>query len=136
MTSEVEIEIVSPTGSDALVWSFVQETSQHQWTPADMESPASRAMWETVLRDFPDSNYVPYAILMTAGFLSDWRECLARQLRTIERFSDSPVLEWLHVETWHTARALRLRGVMLAEGAIVRQSKRPTTRLLAGNGQR
>ena len=137
MTSEVEIEIVSPTGSDALVWNLIEEASEHRWTPADMASPESRAMWESVLRDFPESNYVPYAMLMTGSFLfSDWRDRLARQLRTIDRFSDSPVLEWLHVETWQTARALRLHGVMLAEGAIVRQSKRPTTRLLAFGRER
>ena len=137
MTNEVEIEIVSPTGSDALVWNFIEETSKHRWTPADMGSPGNRAMWESVLRDSPDSNYVPYAILMTGRFLfNDWRDCLARQLRTIERFSDSPVLEWLHVEAWQMARALRLHGVMLAEGAIVRQSKRPTTRLLAFGNER
>lgn len=138
MTSEAEIEIMSPAGSDAAVWKLIQETSKHPWTPADMGSPDSRAMWESVLRDIPDSNYVPYAILMTGRFLlTDWRDCLARQLRALERFPDSPALEWLHVEAWRTARALRLHGVMLAEGAIVRQSRRPTTRLLAfGNEQR
>ena len=137
MTSEVEIEIVSPTGSDAVVWNLIEETSRHRWTPADMASPESRAMWESVVRDFPESNYVPYALLMTDRFLfNDWRDRLARQLRTIERFSDSPVVEWLHVEAWATARALRLRGVMLAEGAIIRQSKRPTTRLLAFGRER
>jgi len=136
MTNEVEIEIVSPAGSDALVWNLIEETSKHRWTPADMGSPGSRAMWESVLRDFPESNYVPYAILMTEFLFNDWRECLARQLRTIQRFADSPAVEWLHVETWQTARALRLHGVMLAEGAIVRKSERPTTRLLVSQYER
>lgn len=128
MSSEVEIEIMSPTGSDALVWNLIEERSEHQWTPADMASPEGNKIWETVLRDFPDSNYVPYATLMAGHhFLSDLRDRLAHQLRTIERFPDSPVLEWLHVETWQTARSLGLYGVMLAEGAKIRQSRRPTT---------
>lgn len=128
MSSEVEIEIMSPTGSDALVWNLIEERSEHQWTPADMASPEGNKIWETVLRDFPDSNYVPYATLMAGHHvLSDLRDRLAHQLRTIERFPDSPVLEWLHVETWQTARSLGLYGVMLAEGAKIRQSRRPTT---------
>lgn len=136
MTTEVEIEIVKPTGSDAAVWNLIGETSKHQWTAADIGSPNARAMWESVLRDFPDSNYVPYAILMTSRWLSNDGSCLARELRAIQRFSDSPVLEWLHVEAWRMAGALRLHGVMLAEGAIIRKSKRPTTRLLAFGNER
>jgi hypothetical protein len=137
-TTEVEIEIMSPAGSDAEVWSVMEKAGRGEWTAADMSSPDHRPMWESVLRDFPDSNYVPYAVLMTARFrYHDWRDVLAQQLRTIERFSDSPVVEWLHVEAWQMARTLELRGVMLAEGAIVRESKRPTTRLLAyGNDRR
>ena len=74
---------------------------------------------------------------MTQFQFHDWSDYLAYLLRTLERFSDSPALEWLHLEAWRMARALQLRGVMLAEGAIVRQSKRPTTRLRAfGNEQR
>jgi hypothetical protein len=137
MTNEVEIEITAPAGSDALAWNLIEETSRRRWTPADMESPESRAMWESVLRDFPDSSYVPYAILMTARFHFDDRPGrLASQLRTIERFPDSPALEWLHVEAWQTARSLRLHGVMLAEGAILRRSTRPTTRLMAFGNER
>lgn len=137
MTTEVEIEIVNPAGRDAAVWNLIQETSKHQWTAADMGSPNARAMWESVLRDFPDSNYVPYAILMTGTVLSnDRHDSLASELRTIQRFPDSPALEWLHVEAWWTAGALRLHGVRLAEGAIIRRSKRPTTRLLAFGNER
>lgn len=138
LTNEVELDIVSPEGSDALAWNRLQETGKHQWTPDDMGSPENRAMWQSVLRDFPDSNYVPYALLMTGSYLySDWQDLLARQLRTIERFPDSPAVEWLRVEAWRTAGALRQHGVMFAEGAIVRKSKRPTTQLLAfGNGRR
>lgn len=137
MTSETELEIVSPAGSDALVWSFMEKASKHRWTPADMAKPQSRAMWESIRRDFPDSNYVPYAVLMTNSYLfNDWADLLALQLRTIRRFPDSPVLEGLHVDAWQTARALRLHGVMLAEGAILRRSKRPTARLLAFGHER
>lgn len=136
-TTEVELEIVNPAGRDAAVWKLIQETSKHQWTAADMGSPNARAMWESVLRDFPDSSYVPYAILMTGPVLSnDRRDSLARELRTIQRFPESPALEWLHVEAWWTAGALRLHGVRLAEGAIIRRSKRPTTRLLAFGNER
>ena len=136
MTTEASIEIVRPTRSDAAVWNLIQQKSNHEWTAADMHSPNARAMWESVLRDFPDSNYVPYAILMTDTFSNDWPDALARELRAIRRFSDSPVLEWLHVEAWQTARTLGLHGVMLAEGAIIRQSKRPTTRLVAFGNER
>lgn len=131
MTSEVEIEIMSPAGSDEVAWNRIEETSQHRWTPADMASPEWRAMWESVLRDNPDSNYVPYAVLMTQFQFHDWHDYLAKELRTIERFPDSPAREWLHVEALGTADALGLYGVTLAERAIVRRSKRPTTRLLA-----
>ena len=137
LTNEVEIEIVTPTGSDALAWNLIEEKSSRRWTPADMESPESRAIWESVLRDSPDSSYVPHAILMTERFhFDDLPGRLARQLHTIRRFPDSPVLEWLHVEAWQTARSLRLHGVMLAEGAILRRSTRPTTRLLAFGNER
>ena len=133
MTTEAEIEIIKPTGSDAVVWKLIGETSKQEWTAADMGTPNARAMWEVVLRDFPDSNYVPYAVLMTGTFLpNDWRDDLARQLRAIRRFPDSPALEWLHVHAWWMADSLRLHGVMRAEGAALRRSRRPTTRLLAG----
>jgi hypothetical protein len=130
-TNEVELEIVSPTRSDALVWKLIEETSKREWTPADMALPDNRKTWKSVLRDFPDSSYVPYATLMSCGGYPPSDDDLARQIRAIRRFADSPVLEWLHVEAWETARWLRERGTMLAEGAIVRQLKRPTTRLLA-----
>jgi len=135
-TNEVEIEIVNPSGSDATVWNLMEETLNHRWTPAEFWRGERRAMWESVLRDSPDSNYVPYALITTGRFSSDWRDLLAQQLRAIERFPESPAVEWLHVEAWLSARAIRAHGVMLAEGAIVRHSKRPTTRLLAfGNEQ-
>jgi hypothetical protein len=135
-TSEVEIEIMRPTAGDAKVWNLIQQTSKYEWTAADMGSPDARAMWKSVVRNFPDSNYVPYAILMTGSYSNDWRDSLARELRAIRRFADSPVLEWLHVDAWGIASELRLHGVMLAEGAIIRKSKRPTTRLLAFGNER
>ena len=131
-----DVEIVIEPGGEHSTAGVAHESSKQRWTPADM-GPQSRAMWGSVLRDFPDSNYVPYAILMTGIFLfDDWRDLLARQLLAIDRFPDSPVVEWLHTEAWRNARALRLHGVMLAKGAILRQSKRPTTRLLAFGNER
>ena len=137
MTTDVEIEILSPAGSDALAWDFLDEKSKGRWTPADIQSPEGRALLTSVLRDHPRSSYAPYAMLTTAVLVfNDSRDRLARQLLTIERFPDSPVVEWLHVEAWHEARALRLHAVMLAEGAILRRSTRPTTRLLAFGHER
>jgi len=131
ITNEVEIEIVTPTGSDSVVWKLLEEKTGNRWTPRGMWEPSARPMWESIIRNSPDSNYVPYAVLMADRSSIDWHDDLARQLRTIRRFPDSPVVEWLRVEARRTARALREDGVMLAEGAILRRSKRPTTRLLA-----
>lgn len=133
ITNEVEIEIMTPTGSDAVVWNLLEEKSGNRWTPAEIWSPSWRPMWESIIRNSPDSNYVPYAVLMTNQSTIDWRDDLARQLRTIRRFSTTPVVEWLHVEARRTARAVHENGVMLAEGAILSRSKRPTTRLLASD---
>jgi len=129
VTNEVAVDIVEPTGNDAKVWERMLSTSHGTWTPYTAAT-VERSFWKGVLTDFPDSNYAPYALLVTDPSSVDWHQDLDAFLAAIRRFPDSPAIDLLHLSAFRFATAVQLPDVARREEAILRASKRPTTRTL------
>jgi len=138
-TSEAVVERIEPTGSDMKVWQRMQEIAKGQWTTplgtiaitnGDLpfeEMIARDKIWDEILTKYPDSNYVPYALVAYGG-----DDYLKRVADAVTRFPESPVLEPLQLAAWrsacgHPAGAQK----RTCDGAwtTLQQSKRPTTRI-------
>ncbi|HXG59321.1 MAG TPA: hypothetical protein VNL91_09895 [Thermoanaerobaculia bacterium] len=122
-TNEIVVERITPAGSDAVVWQRMQEKTNGKWIPTRWRPEVTTE----ILTKHSDSNYYPYALL-AASFGRMTQDRLNRLLDAIERFPESPVIEWLQVEAWESAIGARAQSA----GALfnkVKQSKRPTTRM-------
>jgi hypothetical protein len=72
-TTTALVERIEPTGSDAKVWQRMQEIANGRWAPPqttitnagdEYESMIARGkVWSEILTKYPDSNYVPYAVV-------------------------------------------------------------------------
>jgi hypothetical protein len=133
-TTTAIVERIEPTGSDAKVWQRMQEIANGQWAPpqttitnagGEYDSMIARdKVWNEVLTKYPDSNYVPYALLAYQS--TDGKATT----NAVKRFPRSPVLELLQLELWRSC-GLPSANQEACEGAWakVEQSKRPTTRI-------
>ncbi|HEY2325518.1 MAG TPA: hypothetical protein VGJ82_21860 [Thermoanaerobaculia bacterium] len=117
MTNEVTIERSTPAGSDAAVWTRLQELAAHGTTIANVWH--NYAFLNDVVSNHPDSNYVPYALL-ASSFGNNTPKYRERVRAAITRFPSTPVGELLQVHAWTPADA---------EWTNVQHSKRPTTRV-------
>ncbi len=128
VTNEVTIERIAPTGADAATWSYLQKMAEDahvRWSPALWS--ANFALLNAILVRYPDSNYVPYALL--AGSFGNVSEnYLERTLATIRRFPDSPVIDQLRATAAGVAEQLVRSEIVEAQRKILLQSKKPTTR--------
>jgi hypothetical protein len=138
-TTAVVVERIEPAGSDAKVWQRMQEVANGRWTAPQTtitdagpqyESMIARGkVWSEILAKYPDSNYVPYAILAQRSTDA------SAVLDAVNRFPQSPVAESLQFELWRlTAPSCGLPGAKhqaACDGAWakVKQSGRPTTRI-------
>jgi len=134
-TNEVVIDRELKNESDKKVWQRMLELGNGKWTPwRDWPAGNLRAgmkLIPEILAKYPDSNYVPYALL-ASSFGSITQKHLDLLLSAIQRFPNSPVMELLHVEALGTAiSAHNLGEIYQREHAAVAASKRPTTRLRA-----
>ena len=134
LTDEVPIERIEPLGTDAKVWQRMQTLTNGHWVPIQWlnwpgaKSGDAQRFINEILTKYPDSHYVPYALLASSfGGVTDGY--LKRVLEAIDRFPDSPVSELLHLQAWGTATSARRGTVMNAEATKVQNSKRPTTRI-------
>jgi hypothetical protein len=128
VTNEVTVERIQPSGSDALVWKQMLDSSDGRWTPTTAwRFKSQRQVWIDVLAKYPDSHYVPYALLEN-WFGNVDAAYLLRILDAIGRFPDSPVLELLHIQA--CGRAQGSPPLYDQEFAYLQHSKRPTTRIL------
>lgn len=134
-TDDVTIDRTLQNDSDKKVWQRMLELSKGRWTPARYW-PASgsgpgNTLHSEILTKYPDSNYVPYALL-AASFGSATQKHLNLLLGAIQRFPTSPVIELLHLDAYGTAITTHNLGdVYQHERAAVQAAKRPTTRLRA-----
>jgi hypothetical protein len=148
-TSEAVVERIEPAGSDMRVWQRMQEIAKGRWTTplgtitvtaghqADLpfeEMIARERVWDEILTEYPDSNYVPYALLALSG---NRVEFLKRVADVLDRFPQSPVTEPLQLELWRwISSSCDLPGrapqkTCDAAWAKIHASKRPTTRTRA-----
>ncbi|HEX2831658.1 MAG TPA: hypothetical protein VHW00_01510 [Thermoanaerobaculia bacterium] len=128
VTNEVMIDRITPTGTDAEAWAYLQtvaEDAHVRWSPALWS--ANFALLNAIVTRYPDSNYVPYALL--AGSFGNVNEkYLELTLGAIRRFSRSPVIDQLRWTAAGVAEQLVHPEIVDAQRNILRQSKRPTTR--------
>ncbi len=98
MTNEVTVERIQPSGSDALVWKQMLDSSDGHWAPSiAWRSKSQTQVWSDVLAKYPDSHYLPYALLANP-FGKVNAAYLQPILDAIGHFPDSPVLELLHID--------------------------------------
>lgn len=143
VTSEVAVERIQPAGADAKVWQRMQEVAEGgRWSQDCMVmtftsgrrlqcvSEEGPYIFREVLTKYPDSNYVPYAFLTDAGFGDSEVQSV---LAAIDRFPASPVIELLHLKALRllVTRSASMSEAYEREAAMVKQSKRPTTRIRA-----
>lgn len=130
ITNDVVIERIEPTGSDAPVWARLQELAGNakvRWTPALW--PANYSLLNEILSRYPESGYVPYALL-AGSFGNVHEKYLALTLSAIRRFPSSPVIDQMRWLAAGVADQLVKPDVAEAQRAVIRNSKRPTTRAL------
>jgi len=121
ITNELVIERLTPTGTDALAWQRMQELSNGEWAPLSWDNGViGNGLRKEIRAKYADSNYLPYVVLFDG-------KPYDAILDAIKRFPSSPVLELLH---YSAAIAAGVRPEAVAEWAIAKQSKRPTTRML------
>ena len=140
VTNEAFVERVEPNGVDGKVWSRMEEVSNGKWSlqpltisgdNAGLGAQAAERMsgvWSEIVHKYPDSNYVPYALLLSTGV----DEAYAKSVFVaIAKFPSSPVIESLDARAKDFA--LRYGGVAAfeRESAKVQSSQRPTTRIIA-----
>jgi hypothetical protein len=140
VTNDAFVERIEPNGVDAKVWSRMQEVSNGKWSlqPLTISSDNAgvsaqvagkmSAVWSEIVHKYPDSNYVPYALLLSTGV----DEAYAKSVfAAIAKFPSSPIVESLDAKAKDFA--LRYGGVAVfeRESAKVHDSKRPTTRIIA-----
>ena len=148
-TNWATVDRVEPTGSDAKVWQRMQEVAGGRWTvpmrtitetPGRVEAMTLDeamkrwALFEEIVTSYPDSAYVPYAVVAQSGRGENY---LKRVVETINRFPTSPVIDLLQLKAWGlTASTCGLTGDQAAicdrARAELQQSKRPTTQMLFG----
>lgn len=139
VTNEAFVERIEPNGVDGKVWGRMQEVSNGKWSlqpltitgdnGADVpRAERMSAVWSEIVQRYPDSDYVPYALLLSTGVDEGYAKSV---FATIAKFPSSPVVESLDARAKDFA--LRYGGVAAfeRESAKVRNSKRPTTRVLA-----
>jgi hypothetical protein len=117
-TNEVTVERTTPAGSDAAVWTRLQELATHGTAIANVWH--NNSFLSDVVTNHPDSNYVPYALL-AASFGNNAAKHREHVRAAIGRFPTTPVAELLQVNAWTPADA---------EWTNVQHSKRPTTRVI------
>ena len=82
------------------------------------------------MTEYPDSNYVPYA-LIAAAFGAVDEKAYNRFVDAIKRFPDSPLIDQLEMAAMGSSgtgmKGLEAREAHLAK---IKQSKRPTTRIV------
>jgi len=145
LTTEATVERIEPTGADAKVWKRMQELANGRWAllPMTISSGASpsvdvdtvgkmTSVWGEILTKYPESNYIPYALLWGSGFDDQYTK---RVLDAIERFPSSPVIEYLDARARNlTVKHAGMPGSAMAaafarETAKIEHSQRPTTRI-------
>ena len=126
LTNEVTVEILDPTGDDAAVWHKMLESADGGWTTHN--AAYAQSLWNDVLKQYPDSNYVPYAALALDDGVT--KESLDRLLDAMRRFPDCPLIDLLHFRAWQTAEARRMDKIAVFEREQLMRSKRPIMRVL------
>ena len=117
-TNEVSVERVTPSGSDAAVWTRLQELSKKGSGIPNVWH--NYAFLNDVVSNHPGSGYVPYALL-AGSFGNQTLKFRQRVREAIVRFPATPVVELLQVEAWTPTDP--------EWTTIVQHSKRPTTRV-------
>jgi hypothetical protein len=96
---------------------------------------ARSEIWSEILTKYPDSRYVPYALLAYSQLPDD--EYPMRVVEAVKRFPDSPVVELLQLQVLNSTAGPCGRSGAKAQATCdraritVNQSKRPTTRIRA-----
>ena len=131
-TNAVAVERITPSGSAAAVWRRMQVVTDGKWFPTRWK----REVIGDIISKYPDSNYVPYALI--AGSFGPSRETyLHRVMNAVERFPQSPVVEMLQASLYGmTISSCEMRGDPMAAvcqraDKTLKASKRPTTRIRA-----
>lgn len=130
ITNDVVIERIEPAGTDAQAWAHLQafaRNAKRRWTPALW--PANYPLLNEILTRYPESRYVPYALL-AGSFGNVDEKYLERTLDAIRRFPASPVIDQMRWLAAGVADQVVKPDVAEAQRAIIRTSKRPTTRAL------
>ena len=104
ITNAVAIQLLEPAGSDARVWQLMNKVADDAWTPRDADPAEAHGVWAQVISEYPDSNYMPYAVLAMSGGVD--QATLDRIQETIRRFPDSPVIALLRGRAQSIAKAL------------------------------
>src|SRR5258708_16197874 len=138
-TNEVAVERSVPTGSDAKVWQRMQQLADGRWSPdcltttrssGDIVSCTSNGgpgIWGEVLAKYPDSNYVPYALISDVGLGEKYLKSVGD---AIARFPESPVIELLHLKALGASIGSHRSSIYDREWDYAQRSTRPTTRIL------
>lgn len=157
LSNTVSVTRIEPTGSDRDVWRLMQSSVEGgRWSQACLfttvavfgtltgvdvqqiscNSSRGPLIWADIIREYPDSNYLPYAVAAREGTGEAWAEVV---VETLNRFPESPASDLLSLKTWQLVGfTCGLRGWRYPEGcesALERifVSMRPTTRALGGD---
>jgi len=127
-TSTIEVERSVLDESDVAVWNRMMQEAKGQWVSTRWPG----VIVSEILKQYPNSNYFPYAVAASADMsLADYAP-LAED--ALDRFPASPVLELVsEVTQRRLSTACLIKGrfsnACLKADAKVKASKRPTTRI-------
>jgi len=141
ITAEAAVDRIEPAGVDAKVWQRMQQLGNGRWAVLPMVASGAATAedtkrmwggWEEVLTKYPDSNYLPYALIAHAGAGQKYLDLV---VDAINRFPSSPVIEFLQAKARDmTIASCPLSGSPMSAvcqhaTVVVEHSTRPTTRI-------